>query len=333
MASHIGRRKFLVTLGGAAAAWPLAARAQQAAMPIVGVLYTSSPAAAPHLTLAFRQGLNETGFIEGQNVRIEYRFAEGHYDRMPGMAADLVHRQVAVIATPSTTAATLAAKAATQDIPIVFLVGTDPVQIGLVASLNRPGGNLTGVAILAVELAAKRLELLHELVPAATLIAYLSNPTNPIFADAEARVVQAAAHVLGVRILMLNATTPNEIEAAFESLIQQHADALLVGDDVFFQVSQRDQLVALAARHRVPAIYDRRENAAAGGLISYGTDIADAVRQVGVYTGRILKGEKPAELPVQQSIKVELVINMKTAKSLGLTFPLNLLGRADAVIE
>jgi putative tryptophan/tyrosine transport system substrate-binding protein len=329
------RRRKLITLLGGAAAWPLVARAQQTAMPIVGVLFTSPPAVVMRLNLtpAFRQGLNDTGFIEGQNVRIEYRFAEGHYDRLPGMAAELVHRRVAVIATPSITAAALAAKAATQDIPIVFLVGTDPVQIGLVASLNRPGGNLTGVVILSAELAVKRLELLHELVPAATLIAYLSNPTNPIFADAEAREVQAAARVLGMRILMLNASTPNEIEAAFESLIQLQADALLVGGDPFFGVTQRDQLVALAARHRVPAIYDRRENVEAGGLISYGTEITDAVRQVGVYTGRILKGEKPAELPVQQSMKVELIINMKTAKSLDLTFPLNLIGRADKIIE
>jgi len=327
------RRSFLTLLGGAAAAWPLLARAQQPAMPVVGFLHNASLETRRDVLGFFLKGLAETGYIEGRNVAIEYRWADDQNERLPGMAVDLVQRKVAVIASPSTTPSALAAKAATQDIPIVFLVGTDPVKIGLVASLNRPGGNLTGFAILNVELAAKRLELLHELIPTATLIAHLTDPTNPVAANSEATMMQAAAGLLGVRILHLNASTAGQIDAAFETLIQHQAGALVVGGDPFFTISHRDQLVALAARHRVPAIYDRREAAVAGGLISYGTDIADAVRQVGIYTGRILKGERPAILPVQQSTKYELVINMNTAKSLGLSFPLNLLGRADLAIE
>jgi putative tryptophan/tyrosine transport system substrate-binding protein len=246
--------------------------------------------------------------------------------------ADLARRRVAVIATPSTTAAALAARAATKDIPVVFLVGTDPVKVGLVASLNRPGGNLTGVATLAEEVTAKRVELLHLTVPAAKLIAYVGNPSNPVYADAESRAVQTGANILGLRSLTLSAGTASEIDAAFEDLTKQQVDALVLSGDPLF-VSQRDQIVALAARHRVPTMYRRRDDVAAGGLMSYGSDFADGWRQVGVYTGRILKGEKPSDLPVQRSLKVELVINMKTAKSLGLTFPSNVLVRATEVIE
>jgi putative ABC transport system substrate-binding protein len=324
------RRTFIAGLGSAAA-WSLAARAQKPAVPIVGFLHNGSlDEQRRDLLASFLRGLAETGYIDGSNVAIEYRWGEFDYDRLSDLVTDLVRRRVAVIATLSNTAAALTAKAVTKDIPIVFLVGTDPVQIGLVASLNRPGGNLTGVTIIQIELAAKRLELLHELVPAATLIAYLSNPTNPVFADTESREVEAAARVLGVRIVTLSASTPSEIEAAFESLVRQQAGALLVGGDAIFG---HDQLAALAARHQVPAIYARREAALAGGLMAYGADTVEASRLVGVYSGRILKGEKPADLPVQQATKVELVLNTKTAKSLGLTFPLTLLGRADAVIE
>jgi ABC-type uncharacterized transport system substrate-binding protein len=328
------RREFLLALSGAAA-WPLTIRAQQLpAIPVIGFLEAGSPVRwTERLRLGwFRQGLEKAGYIEGRNVAIEYRWAEDQYERLPGLAADLVRLKVAVIASANTTPAAFAAKGATQDIPIVFSVGTNPVQIGLITSLNRPGGNLTGVAVLSAELEAKRLELLHEFVPAATSIAYLSNPTNPVFADAEARETQAAARTLGLRILTLNASTPSEIEAAFESLIKLQAGALLVSSEAFFS-RQRDQLVALAARHRIPAIYSRREFAAAGGLVSYGTDLADAGRQVGVYTGRILKGEKPAELPVQEYTKVELVINLTTAKALGLTVPLFMRALATDMIE
>jgi putative tryptophan/tyrosine transport system substrate-binding protein len=327
------RREFIAGLGGAAAAWPLAARAQQSAIPVIGFLHSGQREIRRDQLPMFSKGLAESGYIEGRNVAVEYRWAEDQYDRLPGMVADLVRRKVSVIATPSTTPAALAAKAATRDIPIVFLVGTDPVQIGLVASLNRPASNLTGVVILNVELAPKRLELLHDLVPTATLIGYLSNPANPILADTEARLVQVAAGVLGVRVLTLNASTPNEIETAFQNLIQSGAHALLISSDAFFVISQRDQLIALAARHGIATIFDRKEDAAAGGLMSYGTDIADAWRLVGAYTGRILKGEKPAELPVQQSTRIETVINLKTAKALGLTIPETLLATADEVIQ
>jgi putative ABC transport system substrate-binding protein len=324
------RREFLTLLGGAAA-WPLAARAQQPALPVIGFLGDGSLETRRDYLAMFLKGLAETGYVEGRSVTIEYRWAEDSSDRLPGLVADLVRRQVAVLA-PTNTASAIAAKAATATIPIVFLHGSDPVQIGLVSSLNRPGGNITGVTVLAGELGAKRLELLREVVPAATLIAYLIKPDNP-FADSESRVVQVAARALGVRLLTLNASNPYEIESAFESLTQRQASALLVSADQFFDASQRDQIAALAARHRIPTMFGRREAAAAGGLISYGTDFGDAYRQVGVLTGRILKGEKPADLPVQQVTKVELAINMKTAKSLGLTFPLPLLGRADEVIE
>jgi len=324
------RREFIAGLG--AAAWPFAARAQQPAIPVIGYLSDGSRETRRDYLAPFLRGLAEIGYVEGRDVTIEYRWAEDRNDRLPDLAADLVRRQVAVIATPNGTAAALAAKAATQSIPVVFLVGADPVQVGLVGSLNRPGGNLTGVASLSGELGAKRLELLHEAVPAATLIAYLTNPTNPFYANAEARSVQAAAGPLGVRLLTLNASEPGEIESSYRSLIQRQAGALLVSSDLFFS-SALDQILALAARHRVPTMFTRREMVAAGGLMSYGLDLAEIVRQVGVYTGRILKGEKPADLPVHQSVKVVLVINLKAAKSLGLTIPLTVLAVADEVIE
>jgi putative tryptophan/tyrosine transport system substrate-binding protein len=331
------RRDFITGLGGAAAAssaiWPLAARAQQPGMPVIGFLSSGSPG-DPFATNIpfFLRGLAETGYAEGRNVAIEYRWAEGHNDRLPALVADLIRRRVAVIVLPNNTASALAAKAATQTIPIVFLIGRDPVEIGLVASLNRPGGNVTGVASLGVEAAAKRFELLHELVPAATQIALLANPTNPVLSEAETREAQLAARVLGVRVQVLNASNATEIDAAFGTLVAQQAGALVVSADNLF-LGQRDQLVAAVARRAVPTIYYYREQAAAGGLMSYGTNFPEAHQQVGVYAGRILNGEKPADLPVQRVTRIELVINMKTAKTLGLTFPLTLLGRADEVIE
>ena len=279
---------------------------------------------------AVRQGLKETGYVEGHNVAIEYRWAEGHYDRLPALAADLVRRQVAEIVTVGTPAA-LAAKAASSTIPIVILVGIDPVQIGLVASLNRPGGNVTGLAGLAVEVAAKRLEVLHELLRTSAAVALLVNPNNPV-TEPETKVMRDAARSLGLQLHVLDASTEGEIDAAFEKLIELRAGGLLVSTDAFL-ISQRDQIVALAARHAMPAIYGAREFAADGGLMSYGTDLADRFRQVSIYAGKILKGAKPADLPVQQVARVEFVINLKTAKTLGLTFPITLLGRADEVIE
>ena len=329
MASHIGRRKFLATVGGAAAAWPLAAYAQQPAMPVVGFLNGAAPEGYAPMVIAFRQGLKEAGYAEGQSVAIEYRWAEGHYDRLPALAADLVHRQVAVIVTGGTPPA-FAAKAATSTIPIVINVGIDPVQAGLIASLNRPGGNVTGIAILTAELAAKRVELLHELLQT-TVFASLVNPTSPL-TEPEIRGVRDAARSLGLELHVLNATTVGEIDTAFEKLIELGAGALVVSVDPFL-TSQRQQIVALAERRSVPAIYGLREFAIAGGLMSYGNDLADAYRQSGIYAAKLLKGAKPADLPVQQVVKVELIVNLKTAKALGLTFPITLLGRADEVIE
>jgi len=322
------RRQFIAGLG-TAAALPLAARAQQSALPVIGVLCVPSEERMREVVAGFHRGLSETGYFEGRNLAVEYRYAENRLERLRALADDLVGRQVAVIIANPTPSA-LAAKAATKSIPIVFAVGLDPVEAGLVASLNRPGGNLTGIFSPLGATVAKRLELLHEVVPAATSIAFLVNPANPAIAERETSELQAAALSLGVPLLILNANDPNQFDAAFAHLVRERAGGLLAGTDGLF-FTHSDQLVALAARHRVPAIYTRREATAAGGLMSYGTP--NPWREIGVYTGRILKGEKPADLPVQQVTKVELTINMKTAKALGLTFPLPLLGRADEVIE
>jgi putative tryptophan/tyrosine transport system substrate-binding protein len=317
---------------GTAAAWPLAARAQQPAIPVIGFLHLTSLETNRKNLAAFRRGLGDAGYFEDKNVAIEYRWADGRNDRLPTLVAELVRRQVSVIVVLESTNGALAAKAATQTIPIVFMQGADPVRIGLVGSLNRPGGNLTGIGLLAAETAGKCLELLLELVPTATSIAYLRNPTNSVFAESETREMQIAARAHGVRLLFVNASRPSEIETAFADLVQQRADALLVSSDGFL-LTYPDQIVALAARHAVPAIYAWRQFMAVGGLMSYGANILDGWRQAGIYTGRILKGERPADMPVEQVTKIELVINLKTAKALGLTFPLTLLGRADEVIE
>jgi putative tryptophan/tyrosine transport system substrate-binding protein len=325
------RREFITLLGGAAAAWPLAARAQQqSAMPVVGFLHGASPEGYAPMVTALRQGLSEAGYVEGQNVAIVYRWAEGHYDRLPALAAELVHRQVAAIVTGGTPPA-LAAKGATSTIPIIINVGIDPVQFGLVTSLNRPGGNVTGLALLTAELGAKRLEVLHESLPTATVVAMLVNPTTPL-TEPETRGVRDAARSLGLQLHILNASTEREIDTAFGNLAELRASALVVSVDLFLN-NQRAQIVALAARHAVPAIYGVREFATSGGLMSYGNDLADAYRQSGIYAAKILKGVKPADLPVQQVVRVEFVINLKTAKTLGLTFPITMLGRADEVIE
>ena len=323
------RREFIAALGGAAAALPLVARAQQSTMPVIGFLNTRAPGQDAHLLAAFRQGLKETGYVEGQNVAIEYRFAEGRNERLPAMAADLVRRQVAVIAANGP--AVVAAKAATAEIPIVFSVGLDPVATGLVASLNRPGGNLTGDTILFDEVGPKRLELMRELVPTATIVGVLINPAYPT-AEVQSRALHAAARILGLELRVLHASGERDLDAAFASLVQMRAGALVIGNDAFFN-SRSEQLAALMIRHAVPTIFQTREFAAAGGLASYGGSIKDSYRQVGIYTGRILKGEKPADLPVQQTTKVELIVNLKTAKALGITVPQTLLARADEVIE
>jgi putative tryptophan/tyrosine transport system substrate-binding protein len=332
MASHIERRKFLATLGGAAAGWPLAARAQQPAMPVIGFLHAASAETSAYRVAAFRQGLKETGYVEGQNVAIEYRWAEGRYDRFPELAAELVRRQVSVIVTPGNPVAANAAKAATSVIPIVFAVGADPVKLGLVANLARPGGNLTGINFFVTELAAKRLGLLRELLPTAARIAVLVNPNNRATAEATVKDVQAAADGLGLKVHILNAETISEIDAAFANLVRERADALFVAGDGFFN-SRRVQLAMLAVRHLVPVTFTTREYAEAGGLMSYGTSFADTDRQVGIYAGRILNGAKPADLPVVQSSKFEFVINLQAARMLGLEVPPTLLARADEVIE
>ena len=327
----IGRRDFIMLLGGAAA-WPLAARAQQLESPVIGYLSARSASDSGGTLADFKRGLAETGYFEGRNVAIEYRWAEGRYDTVPALVADLVRRRVALIAIPNGTASVLAAKTATQTIPIVFSIGSNPVEIGLVPNLSHPGGNLTGVAGLYAELAGKRLELLRELVPSATSIAFLVNPNNPVYAAVETKQVEAAAHAIGVRLLTLNAGNPREIDEAFATLVRQQAGALLVGADIYF-LSRNDQIMALAARHKIAAVYAYIEDTIAGGLISYGERLAVAQHMVGVYAGRILKGEKPADLPVQQVTKVELAINMKTAGALSLVVPPTVLTRADEVIE
>jgi putative tryptophan/tyrosine transport system substrate-binding protein len=331
MASHIGRRKLLATLGGAAAAWPLAARAQQPTMPVIGFLGSSSAAEWGPFVAAFHRGLKETGYVEGGNVTIEYRWADGQYDRLPALAADLVRRQVAVILAAGSPAPALAAKAATATIPIVFSLGIDPVQFGLVASLNRPAGNITGVNFLVGHLAEKALGLIHELIPNVAVGAMFVNPNNPN-ADSVTRNARETARSLGLQIHILNAGTESKIDAAFASLVEQRIGMLLSGADPFF-LGRRDQFVALGARHAVPAIYFAREFVSAGGLMSYGTSISDAYRRAGVYTAKVLKGVKPADLPVEQSTRFEFVINVKTAKALGLNVPDRLLALADEVIE
>jgi putative ABC transport system substrate-binding protein len=326
------RRHFITLLGGAAAAWPIAARAQQPAVPVVGLLDPGSADASASRAAAFRKGLNETGYVEGQNVTVEYHWLEGRYDRLPALVADLVRRRVAVIATPASNPAALAAKAATATIPIVFGVGEDPVKLGLVASFARPGGNATGINNLTSEVVAKRLGLLHDLVPKAVRVAVLVNPANAPAAESTLREVMEAAPALGLQIQILNATTIGEIDAAFATLARERPDALFVAPDVFF-VSRRGQFATLAARDRIPAAYSQRDYVAAGGLMSYGTDVVDTYRQVGVYTGNILKGAKPADLPVVQSTKFEFVINLQTARALGIEVPSGLLATADEVIE
>jgi ABC-type uncharacterized transport system substrate-binding protein len=323
------RREFITLIGGVAA-WPLVAHAQQA-MPVIGFLSAESPDLFAGRLRAFRQGLDEAGFVDRRNVAIEYRWARGEYDRLSVLAADLVRHSVSVMVA-TTTPALLAAKAATTTIPIVFLTGGDPVEMGLVPSLNRPGGNMTGVSNLTVEIGAKQMELLHELVPAATLIALLVNPANPVLADTLSRDLQTAARTMRQQILVVNASTESEFDTAFTTLVEQRVGALVVGNDPFFN-ARPDQLVALAARHAVPVIYPYREFAAAGGLMSYGSNLTDPYRLVGIHTGRILRGEKPADMPVQLVTKIELVINLKAARALGITFPITLLGRADEVIE
>ena len=325
------RREFITLLGGAAVVWPLAARAQQPAMPMIGYLSAQSPNAAPSLLAAFRDGLNTAGYAEGRNVAIEYRWADFQYDKLPKFAADLVRRRVDVIVATGATASPIAAKAATTTIPIVFLTGGNPVKLGLVSSFNRPNGNLTGVSWMSNTLFSKKLELLHELVPEARTIGFLVNPANPNTV-ADTADVHAAAGALGLSVLVANASSANDIDATFAEFVQARVRALLFGADPFF-LNRRVQLAVLAARHGMPTSYDDRSGVEAGGLMSYGASVADAYRQVGLYTGRILKGEKPSNLAVQQAVKFELVLNLRTAKTLGLDVSAKLLVLADAVID
>ena len=331
MASHIGRRKLLATLGGAAVAWPLAARAQQTAMPVVAFLRDGSADASARYVAAFRKGLSEIGVVEGQNATVEYHWLEGRYDRLPALMADLVRRQVAVMATLGNLP-TLAAKAATATIPIVFGVGDDPIKLGLVASFARPGGNATGINFFNQEVASKRLRLLHELVPNAVHVAVLVNPVNASATETLLRIMKEAAPTIGLQIQILNATTIGEIDAAFATIERERPDALFVTGDAFF-VSRAVQFATLTARSRIPATYSLRDYVAVGGLMSYGTDFTEAFRQVGVYTGKILNGAKPVDLPVVQSTKFEFVINVQTARALGLEVPAQLLAIVDEVIE
>ncbi len=324
------RRRELIALLGGAAAWPVAARAQQAVVPVVGVLGSATAREWAPPVAAFLRGLSEVGFAEGRDVAIEYRWAENQYDRLPSLAAELIYRQPSVIAALTTPSA-IAAKAATATIPIVFTTIADPVQIGLVASLNRPGGNLTGVTFLNVEIVPKMLELLHEVVPTATTMAALVNPTNPN-ADTWSTSLQVSARTLGLELNVLKVSTERDIDRAFATLIPLRVGGLVIVNDIFI-ITREEQLAALALHHRVPTIFQTRASVVAGGLMSYAGNVSDAYRQAGVYTARILKGEKPVDLPVQQATKVELIINLKTAKSLGLTFPITLLGRADELIE
>jgi putative tryptophan/tyrosine transport system substrate-binding protein len=325
------RREFIAGLGGAAA-WPLAARAQQRSVPLIAYVSGWSRDDAVDHVAAFHRGLGETGYVEGRNVAVEYRFADGHFDKLPALVADVVRRRVDLIHIANTTSAVLAAKAATQTIPIVFAVGSNPVEIGLVATLNRPGGNLTGITDLNTAAPTKRLGMLHELVPTANLIAFLVNPINRAVTEAEVKDAQAASRILGVSLLVLNAGSATEIDEAFATLIRERVSALLLNGDTYFR-TERVRIAALAARYAVPAMYAYDENVMAGGLISYGTDSFDGARLTGIYTGRILKGEKPSELPVQQATKIKLVINLKTARALGLNVPTALLATADEVIE
>jgi ABC-type uncharacterized transport system substrate-binding protein len=329
MSAKTKRRTFITLLGGAMTAWPLAVSAQQPAMPVVGFLNGSSAWESAHLVAAFRQGLSEVGYVEGRNVVMDYRWAEGHYDRLPALAADLIRRQVAVLA--CNTPATIAAKAVTTTIPIVFSSGSDPIRLGLVSSLNKPGGNVTGVSFFSVALEAKRLGILRELAPAAAMFAVILNPKFPNF-EAQSKELQTAARTLGVQIQILRASSERDLDIAFAKVTELRAGGLLVGADPFLY-SRRDYIVGLAARNAVPAIYEQRETTVAGGLASYGTNLTDAYRQVGIYTGRILKGEKPADLPILQPTKFELVINLKTAKALSVEIPPPLLALADEVIE
>ena len=329
MTVTIGRRELLAALGGAAAAWPLAARAQQPAVPVIGFVNPSSAQSFARPLSAFLKGLGETGYVEGRNVAIEYRWAEDRNDRLPAMVADLVRRQVSVIAATSTPAA-VAAKAATTT--IVFEIGSDPIQLGLVASLRRPGGNITGATQLVQEVTPKMLELLHELLPTAHIMALLVNPASPALAQTYTSKVLAAAHTLGLELHVLNASSERDFESVFAKLIELRAGGLVIGGEALF-TSHSEQLAAISVHHGVPTIYKGREFAAAGGLMSYGSNVADAWRQAGIYTGRILKGANPADLPVQQATKVELFINLKTAKALGIAVPLPLSGRADEIFE
>jgi putative ABC transport system substrate-binding protein len=331
MAIHIARRQFISTLGSAAVAWPLAARAQQPVLPVIGFVNAASPRTYARQLSAFLKGLSEVGYVDGNNVVIEYLWAEDRDDRLPAMVADLIHRKVAVIAATSTPAA-LAAKAAATTIPIVFETGADPVRLGLVANLSRPGGNITGVTQLTQEVAPKLLEMLHELIPTAHVMALLVNPADPVLAEATARDLLAPAYSLGLELHVLNASSERDFEGVFAKLTELRAGALVIGGEALFS-SHSEQLAVLATRRGVAAVYKGREFAAAGGLMSYGSDIADAYRLAGNYTGRILKGDKPADLPVQEATKIELIINLKTAKALGITIPLPLQGRADELIE